>query len=316
MDQATAREVVNPDQATLREVVNLQVSMGCSRNCEPCSKYFDCSSPYKYDIYKNPALRKIEERMASVKHKIAIMSGKGGVGKSTSTGMLAYALNMFGKEVGVLDSDFYGPSMATIMGVFGQKLQVSDEGLLPLLNRQGIRVASVATALGETDCVTWMGDQIRWALYTFLGNTVWGKLDYLLIDLPPGTGEETLNVMKAIRGLSGGIIVTIPSEVSQIVVARGISLCKKAGTKILGLIENMGTFTCPSCDADIDIFMAGGGKRVAGKMGVDFLGTVPLDKKVSEACDEGVPYMVKFPDSAASKKYMEIGQEMVKVLEG
>lgn len=300
----------------VRQVVNLQVARGCTRNCEPCSKYFDCSSPLKYDIYNTPALRKIEARLSQVKYKIAIMSGKGGVGKSTATGMLAYALNLSGRRVGVLDSDFYGPSMATIMGVFGQPMHMGDNGLLPLRNQQGILVASVASTLGETDYVTWMGDQIRWALYSFLGNTDWGELDYLLIDLPPGTGEETLNVMKAIRGLSGGIIVTIPSEVSQIVVGRGIALCKRAETTILGLIENMGTLTCPRCSADIDVFMAGGGRRVAEKMGVNFLGTVPLDRRVSEACDEGIPYMVKYPESEASKKFMEIARKVIQQVEG
>lgn len=299
-----------------KQVVSMQVMMGCTRNCEPCPKYFDCSSKLKYDIYNTPALRKIEARLSKIKYKLAIMSGKGGVGKSTSTGMLAYALNLLGRRVGVLDSDFYGPSQATIMGVFGQRMEVGPDGLLPLANAQGIKVASVASTLGETDYVTWMGDQIRWALYSFLGNTEWGDLDYLLIDLPPGTGEETLNVMKAIRGLSGGVIVTIPSEVSQVVVGRGIMLCKRAETRILGLIENMGTLTCPKCQSDIDVFMVGGGKRVAEKMGVHFFGTVPLDKRVSEACDEGIPYMVKFPDTDASRRFMEIAREVIEQVEG
>jgi Mrp family chromosome partitioning ATPase len=301
-------------QKDLRRIVNLQVSMGCDKNCEPCSKYFDCTSKLRYDIYKNPALRKIENKMSKIKHKIAIMSGKGGVGKSTTTGMLASALRLLGAKVGVLDSDFYGPSMATIMGVFGKPMMISDEGLVPVENNEGIYVASVASTLGETDYVTWMGEQIRWALYTFLGNTVWGKLDFLLIDLPPGTGEETLNVMKAIRGLSGGIIVTIPSEVSQVVVGRGITLCKRANTRVLGLIENMGTLVCPKCDNNIDVFMSGGGRRIADKMDVKFLGTVPLDSKVSEACDEGVPYLIKFPDTHAAKIYKGIANDIIEQL--
>lgn len=298
-----------------RQVVNMQVTMGCTRSCEPCSKYFECKSKLKYDIYNSPALRKIEKRLEKIKYKIAIMSGKGGVGKSTSTGGIAYALQMQGRKVGVLDSDFYGPSMATIMGVFGQTMNVGPDGLLPLVNAQGIKVASVASVMGEADYVTWMGDQIRWALYTFLGNTEWGEIDYLLIDLPPGTGEETLNVLKSIRGLSGGVIVTIPSEVSQIVVGRGISLCQQAGTRILGLIENMGTMTCPNCSADINVFMIGGGKRVAEKTGINFFGNVPLDRRVSEACDEGVPYMVKYPDSLAAQRYVEIAKEIIRLTE-
>ena len=302
-------------QKDLRRVVNLQVSMGCDKNCEPCAKYFDCTSKLRYDIYKNPALRKIEARMAKIKHKIAIMSGKGGVGKSTATGMLAGAFSLLGAKVGVLDSDFYGPSMATIMGVSGKPMMISDDGLIPVKNEEGVVVASVASTLGETDYVTWMGDQIRWALYTFLGNTVWGEIDFLLIDLPPGTGEETLNVMKAIRGLSGGVIVTIPSEVSQVVVGRGITLCKRANTNVLGLIENMGTLICPKCNNNIDVFMSGGGKRIADKMDVRFLGTVPLDGKVSEACDEGISYLAKFPDTDAAKIFKRIANNILEQLE-
>lgn len=302
-------------EANQTKIVTFQVSRGCSRNCESCSKYFDCSSKLKYDIYNSPALRKIEDQLAGVKYKIAVMSGKGGVGKSTSTGMLAYALANMGLKVGVLDSDFYGPSMPTIMGTFGKTMGVGAKGMLPVVNDQGILVASSASTMGEDDCVTWMGDQIRWALYSFLGNTNWGELDYLLIDLPPGTGEETTNMMKAIRGLSGGVIVTIPSEVSQIVVGRGITLCKKADTKLVGLIENMGALKCPNCETDINVFMAGGGKRVADKAGINFLGTVPLDRRVSEACDEGVPFIVKFPDSDITKKYMEIAAMVRKEIE-
>jgi len=295
-----------------REIVNLQVTLGCDKNCEPCSKYFDCTSHLKQDIYKNPALRKIEKRMEQIKYKIAIMSGKGGVGKSTATGNLAAALRLMGARVGVLDSDFYGPSMPTIMGTFGKKMTVTDDGIIPPVNEAGIKVASVAATLGRTDFVTWMGDQIRWALYQFLGGTVWGELDFLLIDLPPGTGDETLNVMKAIRGLNGGIIVTIPSEVSQIVVGRGIMLCRKANTRILGLIENMGSLECPNCHTDINVFMEGGGRRVAEAMDVPFLGTVPLDSRVSEASDAGEPYVTKFPDAPAAKVFIEIGKTIAK----
>ncbi|MDP2726151.1 MAG: Mrp/NBP35 family ATP-binding protein, partial [Dehalococcoidia bacterium] len=283
-----------------------QVTLGCNKFCEACSKYFDCASPQKYKMYDSPALRVIEQRMKGVKHKIAVMSGKGGVGKSTVTANLGMAFHLMGATVGLLDSDFYGPSIPTIMGVRAERLLSGDDGIVPVNTSHGIKVASVGSTLGDTDSVTWLGDQMRWGLYQFLGGTYWGELDVLLIDLPPGTGEETLNVMKTIRGLAGAVVVTIPSEVSQIVVGRGIALCQKANTKILGVIENMGSMACPSCNAQIDVFMAGGGRLVAEKMGVPFLGTIPLDKRVSEASDTGEPFVFRYPDSPASKVFMEM----------
>ncbi len=293
-----------------REIVNLQVTLGCSRNCEPCSKYFDCTSPLKQDMYKNPALRRIEERLKDVTHKIAVMSGKGGVGKSTATANLGAALKMLGARVGIIDSDFYGPSIPTITGIRKERLLVGEDGIVPVATAHDIQVASVASTLRETDVITWMGDQIRWGLYQFLGGTRWKTLDFLLIDLPPGTGEETLNVMKAIRGLSGGVIVTIPSDVSQIVVGRGITLCKKAETRILGVIENMGAMICPKCGENIDVFLSGGGFKIAELTKVPFLGTIPLDRRVAEACDAGEPFVTKYSDSEVAQSFMEIAKKI------
>lgn len=293
-----------------RDIVRLQVTLGCNKDCEGCSKFFDCTSPLKQDIYNSAIHKRIDKKLETVKYKIAVMSGKGGVGKSTTTANLAAAFNLLGAKVGILDSDFYGPSIPTIMGVGSSKLTVRSDGIVPVLSSNGIEVASVASTLKDTEYVTWMGDQIRWALYQFLGGTTWSKLDFLLIDLPPGTGEETLNVMKAIRGLSGGVIVTIPSDVSQIVVGRGIMLCKKAGTAILGVVENMGTLICPKCQEDIDVFLSGGGVKIADQMDVPFLGTIPLDRRVAEASDAGEPFVSRYPDSEAAKSFIEIAKKI------
>lgn len=295
-----------------REIVTLQAMLGCEMNCEPCPKFFDCTSEWKAKMYESPSLKRIERRLKDVKYKIAVMSGKGGVGKSTVTANLAAAFKLMGAKVGIVDSDFYGPSIPTIMGITTERLEADDEGIVPVMSSHGVKVASVASVLSETEAITWLDDLIRWALYQFLGGTVWGELDFMLIDLPPGTGEETLNVMKVIKGLSGGVILTIPSEVSQIVVGRGIGLCQKANTRVLGVIENMGRFSCPSCGTNVDIFAQGGGKKIAEKMGVPFLGTIPLDSRVSEASDHGFPFVLKYPDAPASKAFLEMAKKIAK----
>lgn len=301
------------------KIVTMQAMLGCplaagTGSCESCGKYFDCTSDLKQSMYDSPALRKIARKMENVKYKIAVMSGKGGVGKSTTTANLAAAFHLMGARVGIIDSDFYGPSIPTLMGVLKDRLEVNEDGMVPVVSSHGIKVASVGSTLNESDVVTWMGEYVRWGLYQFLGGTDWGELDLLLIDLPPGTGEETLNVMKALPMLSGGVIVTIPSEVSQLVVARGILLCQKAKTNIFGLIENMGSLVCPSCNENVDVFSRGGGKKVADKMGVPFLGTIPLDQRVASASDTGMPFVLKFPESDAAQEFMRIARDIASEL--
>jgi len=295
-----------------RHITNIQVGLGCDRNCAACARFFDCTSPLKADLYKAPALRKIQKRLADIKYKIAILSGKGGVGKSTVTVNLAGALVLRGAKVGILDSDFYGPSIPTMTGVRGKRMSLTEDerGMLPVVNNQGIKVASVGATIEEAAYVTWMGDELRWGLYSFLGNTIWGELDFLLIDLPPGTGEETTNVMKAVQDLDGAIMITIPSDISQVVVGRCITLCQKGEAPILGVIENMGTMHCPSCTKSIDVFSTGGGKVVCEKTGVPYLGSIPLDSKVCDASDEGIPFVIKYPELEASKIFMGIAREI------
>lgn len=297
-----------------RHIVNIQVGLACDKNCEACARFFDCTSPLKSNLYKNPALKRIKKKMATIKYKIAVLSGKGGVGKSTTTTNLAAALTMMGAKVGILDSDFYGPSIPTMTGVSGKRMSLgeSQRDLLPVVNDQGIKVASVASTIEEATCVTWMGDELRWGLYTFLGNTFWGELDFLLIDLPPGTGEETTNVMKAIQDLDGAIMVTIPSDISQVVVGRCITLCNKGNAPVLGVIENMGTMHCPSCKKSIDVFPPGGGRVVCENTGVPLLGSIPLDSSVCDASDAGVPMVVKFPEAEASKIFTDIADKIAR----
>ncbi len=299
-----------------RYVKNMQVGLACDRNCEACANFYDCTSSLKENIYNNPALKRIRKKMAGIKYKIAILSGKGGVGKSTTTTNLAAAFSLMGAKVGILDSDFYGPSIPTMTGVKGKRMALGagQRDLLPVVNDQGIKVASVASTIDESKAVTWMGDELRWGLYTFLGNTNWGELDFLLIDLPPGTGEETTNVMKAVQDLDGAVMITIPSDISQVVVGRCITLCNKGNAPILGLLENMGTMNCPSCNKPVDVFPLGGGKKMCDKRGVTYLGRIPLNSEVCDASDEGVPFVIKHPEAEASKIFMDVAQQIAQQL--
>jgi len=295
-----------------RILLNLQVGARCDQECEPCARYFDCTSPLKKEIYRSPILDRIEKRMSKIRYKIAVMSGKGGVGKSTVTGNLAIALRLLDANVGILDSDFYGPTMPKIMGLEGKRMIATDEGMIPLVSKTGIKLASVASTQRGGECITWLGDDLRWALYHFLGNTQWDELDFLLIDLPSGLGEETLNMMKTIKGLNGAILVTIPPEISRMVVEKCISLCRRCHCHIFGLIENMGPLICPNCSHSIDVFASGRGKATAEATGVPFLGTIPLDRGISRASDEGIPYGIEHPHTPAAKIFKRIAEVLAK----
>jgi len=259
--------------------------------------------------------KKLRARMSKVKHKIAVISGKGGVGKSTVTVNLAVAFAMHGhaNRVGILDADIHGPSVPKIMGLTGQRLQTGPPGIFPALGSSGIKVVSMDFLLPDENApVIWRGPLKMTAIRQFLSDIVWGDLDILLIDLPPGTGDEPLSVAQLLPEMDGVVIVTIPSEVSQIVVKKAVTFARKLGMPIIGIVENMSGFVCPKCGAKIDIFRSGGGKKIAEELTVPFLGSIPIDQKVCEDSDKGIPFIIEHADSAASKAFMEI----VKKIEG
>lgn len=254
-------------------------------------------------------MKKLKNGMEKVKHKIAIISGKGGVGKSTVTTNLAVAFAVHGhaNRVGILDADIHGPSIPKIMGLSGQRLQAGPPGVFPVLGSLGIKVVSMDFLLPDENApVIWRGPLKMTAIRQFLSDIVWGELDVLLIDLPPGTGDEPLSVAQLLPELDGVIIVTIPSEVSQVVVKKAVTFARRLGMPIIGVIENMSGFVCPNCGAKVDIFQSGGGKKIAEELEMQFLGSIPIDQKISEASDKGTPFIVEYKDSPASKAFMEI----------
>ncbi len=255
----------------------------------------------------------IKLRMGKIKHKIAIISGKGGVGKSLVTVNLAALLAKDGREgkVAIFDADLTGPCVPKMMGLKDEKLMAGPPGIFPAVGAEGVKVISMALFLPSEDSpVIWRGPLKMGAIRQFLGEVAWGPLDYLLVDLPPGTGDESLSVLQLLPEMDGVVIVTIPSEVSQSVVKKAITFARKMGVPIFGVVENMSGMICPHCGETIEVFSKGGGERVAKEMDVEFLGSIPLDPRISADSDEGTPFILRHPDSPASKEFMRIVEKI------
>jgi len=281
-----------------------------------------CSTPNEYDRTKKAQSeqeQRLRLKMNKIKHKIAIISGKGGVGKSTVTVNLAMAFAMHGhtNKVGVLDADIHGPCVPKMLGLKEQRLIGGPAGMLfPVTGPLGIRVVSMGFLLPSDEVpVIWRGPLKMRVIQQFLSDITWGDLDFLFIDLPPGTGDEPLSVMQLIPDMDGVIIVTIPSEVSQAVVKKAITFARQLGIPIIGVIENMGGFICPECGARIDIFKAGGGQKIAEDLSVPFLGSIPIDQEICRDSDNGIPFIIEHADSPAAKAFAEIVKKVKHFLE-
>ncbi|MEM0011424.1 MAG: Mrp/NBP35 family ATP-binding protein [Nitrososphaeria archaeon] len=261
---------------------------------------------------------RVRKRMDKVKHKIAVISGKGGVGKSTFTVNLAIAFAAKGHtdRVGILDSDFHGPSVPKMLGIRGQMIASDSDGILPLIGPLGIRVVSTEFILpDENTPVIWRGPLKMNAIRDFLSEIAWGELDFLLIDLPPGTGDEPLSIAQLLPDLDGVVVLTIPSQVSQSVVKKSVNFARRLNLPIIGIVENMSGFICPNCGTKIDIFQTGGGKRIAEELSIPFLGSIPIDQRICEDSDKGKPFILEHKDSPAAKAFMEIVDKIEKFLE-
>lgn len=251
--------------------------------------------------------------MPTVKKKYVVMSGKGGVGKSTVSVNLAVSLALQGKKVGLLDVDIHGPSIPTMLGLAGTKLTGSEESIDPVLidGIPNLKVMSVGFLLESEDApVIWRGPMKNSIIKQFLKDVTWGELDYLIIDCPPGTGDEPLSVVQLLGKADGTIIVTTPQDVASIDVSKSIKFAEQVKIPVTGIVENMSGFICPHCNEVSYIFKEGGGKKLAEEYKVPFLGAIPIDPALGEAGDSGKPYVAQFKDSIISRTY----EEMTKVL--
>ncbi len=249
---------------------------------------------------------KLESRLNRIKHRILVLSGKGGVGKSTMAVNLAVGLMMEGKRVGLLDVDIHGPSIPTMLGLEGSSVQVGVDGLVPITVR-GIKVLSLGFFLRkQDDAVIWRGPLKMNVIRQFLKDVDWGDLDFLIVDSPPGTGDEPLSVCQLIGSLDGAVIVTTPQKVAAVDVRKSITFCRKLGVPVLGVVENMSGFKCPACGEITPILGKDGGRRIAEDMGIPFLGSIPIDPKVAEASDTGQAFIVDHRDSPAALEVKEI----------
>jgi ATP-binding protein involved in chromosome partitioning len=246
-------------------------------------------------------------RMKHVKHTVAVISGKGGVGKSTVTVNLATAFALHGTHVGILDADIHGPSVPRLLGLTGQQVKVGPPGAFPVIGALGMKVVSIDFFLPEEKTPTiWRGPLKMTAIRQFLSDVVWGELDVLFIDLPPGTGDEPLSIAQLLPNIDGVIIVTMPSELSRVVVEKAITFARRVSMPIIGIVENMSGYVCPSCGEKIDIFRSGGGKKMSEETNVPFLGSIPIDPKIGVDSDKGAPFVIEHAGSPAAKVFVKI----------
>lgn len=286
---------------TSQEITELNVDMSCSGRCDGCEKYFRCSLPQKDELLMRSRMENARQNLAGIKHKIISIGGKGGVGKTLIAANLAAAFALMGRRVSVLDQVFDGPCIPRMLGVEGEGLGWSAEGFIPIESPMGIQVVSMGCILAEDEVVTWFHEMKRNATEELLTQVVYGERDYLIIDVPAGTSSDTVNVIQYIPDMDGATIVTVPSEVSQAVAYKAIVLLKEAKVPIFGIFENMGTYTCPGCGEEVDLVQSGGGKRLAEKTGVPFLGSIPVDSRVAECADQGEPVVARYPDSEPAR---------------
>jgi Mrp family chromosome partitioning ATPase/predicted Fe-Mo cluster-binding NifX family protein len=249
----------------------------------------------------------IRKRVKQIKHQILVLSGKGGVGKSTVAVNLAVSLALAGKKVGLLDIDIHGPSIPKILNLEGKTIQAAGDVILPIAMAENLKVMSIGFLLrASSDAVIWRGPMKYQMIKQFLKDVDWGSLDFLVVDSPPGTGDEPLSIVQLLENADGAIIVTTPQEVALSDVRRCITFCGQLNLPVLGVLENMSGFVCPKCGEMTDIFKSGGGEKMAKQMNVPFLGRIPIDPQIVQACDSGRPFVYHYNQTETAKAFKKI----------
>lgn len=255
--------------------------------------------------------KKIEKNLEKINNRLLVFSGKGGVGKSTVSANLALALAQKGMKVGLMDVDIHGPNLAKMLGVEDKKLEVTEDGAKAVQVNENLQLISIAFLLMDPNSpVIWRGPLKMKAIQQFLGDINWGKLDWLIIDSPPGTGDEPLSIAQLIPA-TGAIVVTTPQEVSLMDSRKAVGFALKLNLKMFGIVENMSGLICPHCGQKIALFKEGGGERAAAELGVPFLGKIPLEPKIVDLGDNGESFLEKYPDSEASREFSRMVEKIM-----
>jgi ATP-binding protein involved in chromosome partitioning len=286
------------------------------QDCEHCSST-DCSSQQRQNDESEEQFRErqaLARKMCRIGYKLLVMSGKGGVGKSTVAANLATSLALSGKSVGLLDVDIHGPSVPKLMGLDRDRVVMHESEIVPIEIGENLKVMSIGFLLSsDADAVIWRGPMKYGVIRQFLKDVAWGPLDYLVIDAPPGTGDEPLSVAQLVGQPAGAVLVTTPQDLSVADVRRSISFCHKVELPIVGIIENMSGLVCPHCQGMIELFKTGGGEALASEMNVAFLGRVPIDPQIVECGDAGSPYVHRYAESPAAQAIQRIVESILSV---
>ena len=256
----------------------------------------------------------IRKRVQQIKHQVVVLSGKGGVGKSTVAANLALSLALEGKRVGLLDIDIHGPSIPAIMGLTDTKVTGDGKVILPVKFNEYLKVISIGFLLESQDtAVIWRGPMKYNAIKQFLKDVQWGALDFLIVDSPPGTGDEPLSIIQLLEHADGALIVSTPQQLALLDVRKCITFCRQLNLPVLGVIENMSGFICPKCGEHVDIFSKGGAASMAAEMHVPFLGSIPIDPEIVVASDAGKPLISYYADSQTAKAFKHIIAPILKL---
>jgi ATP-binding protein involved in chromosome partitioning len=275
------------------------------KTCNSCDQTRSCSEQDK----EAHAQERVRSTLAQIKHRILVMSGKGGVGKSTVSTNLAVALSLDGFAVGLMDADIHGPNIPKMLGIESRQVEGSSQGMVPIDALPNLKVISMAFFIGDRDNpVVWRGPLKHSAISQFLGEVAWGSLDYLVVDLPPGTGDEPLSVAHLIKNVDGSIVVTTPQDVALLDSRKAVTFSRMLQIPVIGIIENMSGLICPHCQQEILLFKKGGGEEAASELRVPFLGQIPIDPEMVSDCDRGVPFVMAHPDSKAAAAFREIAR--------